>query len=144
MKLFFKIFILNILLSTKSFKFCNNCKYYKPWIEWPADKTMGKCTYFPIVYKESYNLISGELIESSSDYEFCNKARNYEKLCGNSGKHYTPNLSDDLQTSTKLVVGGVNAPSAAGGYKVEDPIGPLTRPKNNDSSLKNLKTICDL
>ena len=125
------LFILYTLLTVESLKFCANCKFYKPWIEWPADKTMGKCTYFPIVYKESYNIVSGELIEGASDYEFCGKARIYENLCGKSGKYYTPNSSGDRRSPTELSlrnVGGVNA----------------TRPKNNDSSTKNLKTVCDL
>lgn len=100
------LFLFFILLTAESFKFCNNCKFYRPWIEWPAEKTMGKCSYFPLEYKESYNLISGELIESASDYEFCYNARVFENLCGNSGKYYTQ--------------------------------------KNNDSTPKNLKTICDL
>lgn len=85
------IFLLFVtLLSTESYKFCSNCKFYRPLIEWPADKTMGKCSYFPKVYEESYNLISGELIEGSSDYEFCHKARNSAKLCGKSGKCFSP------------------------------------------------------
>ena len=78
------------LLTTESLQFCSNCKFYRRWIEWPAEKTMGKCTYFPIVYKESYNLISGELIESSSEYEWCSKARNDENFCGKAGKYYVP------------------------------------------------------
>jgi len=87
MNLFFLFFT---IVTTESLIFCSNCKFYRPWIEWPADKTMGKCIYFPIVYKESYNLISGELIEGSNDYEFCGKARIYENLCGKSGKCYVP------------------------------------------------------
>jgi len=86
------------LLPTESLKFCNNCKFYKPWIEWPAEKTMGKCTYFPIVYKESYNMISGELIEGSNDYEFCTTARNFENFCGKSGKYYSPKKNDTIFT----------------------------------------------
>jgi hypothetical protein len=102
----FILYILNALLTTQSLNFCKNCKFYRSRIEKTGEKTLGKCTYFQIVYKETYNLISGELIESSSDYEFCGKARLYENLCGASGKFYSS--------------------------------------KNNDSSSKNLKTICDL
>jgi len=100
------LFILYSLLTVESLKFCSNCKFYRPWIEWPADKTMGKCTYFPIVYKESYNLVSGELIESASDYEFCGKARIYENLCGKSGKYYTPNSSGDRRSLVPNIPSG--------------------------------------
>lgn len=101
MNAFFIFYILNTLLTTQSFKFCNYCKFYRPFIEWPAEKTMGKCSYFPLEYKESYNLVSGELIESASDYEFCYNARSFENLCGNSGKYYLPKNNDSAPNNLK-------------------------------------------
>ena len=86
MNVFFMFFTL--LFTANSLKFCKNCKFYKPWTEWTGQTNLGKCTYFPIVYKETYNLVSGELIESSNDYEWCGKARIFESLCGDSGKYY--------------------------------------------------------
>jgi hypothetical protein len=82
------------MLSAECYKFCTNCKYYRPSKEFPTDTTMGKCGYFPTVYNETYNVRTGELIASSSDYEWCRKARNWGGLCGTTGKYFTPKNMD--------------------------------------------------
>ena len=96
-------FLLLTLLSAESVKFCGQCKHYRPWIQRPADLTMGKCSYFPVVYNEKYNIISGELIKSSSDYEWSDKARIDENLCGKAGKCFVPK-NNETDASNSFVL----------------------------------------
>lgn len=76
-------------LSTPPLKKCINCKYYIPNKD-IDDVIFAKCLYNPIKLNKVFNLISGELIEDNSEYEYCTTARHYEYLCGIYGKNYRP------------------------------------------------------
>ena len=82
----FLILITNIKSSKPVIK-CSNCKYYLPN---KYDAIFSKCLYNPTKLEETYDLITGELIEDNSDYEYCTNARLYNYLCGESAKFYIP------------------------------------------------------
>jgi hypothetical protein len=90
MKFIFLILVTKTLsLQLHTQKNCINCKYYiqNQYID---DKIFGKCLYNPNKLHKIFNLITGELIEDNSDYEYCTTARQFNYLCGASGKNYRP------------------------------------------------------
>lgn len=89
------LFILLVLLtktvSIPTQKKCIDCKYYIQ-NQYVSDKIFGKCLYNPIKLNKIFDLITGELIADTSEYEYCTDARYFEYLCGASGKNYIPKL----------------------------------------------------
>jgi hypothetical protein len=71
----------------QTYKKCFHCKYYIP-NQHVNDVVFGKCLYNPVKLDKVYNLISGELIEDNSEYEYCTTARHYNYLCGPDAKNY--------------------------------------------------------
>lgn len=94
-------YLIFLILVTKSLsarmpiqqKKCTDCKYYLQ-NQYVNDKIFGKCLYNPTKLHKIFNLITGELIEDRSDYHYCNDARQFDYLCGTSGKNYRINKLD--------------------------------------------------
>jgi hypothetical protein len=86
MKYIFLFFLVTTAMSI-NIKKCINCKYFIQ-NKHVNDIIFGKCFYYPLKLDKVFNLISGELIEDNSDYEYCITARNYNNLCGPNGKNY--------------------------------------------------------
>jgi len=53
-----------------------------------SDTLFGQCLFNPTKLDKVFDLISGELLEDNSEYEYCITARQFEYLCGVSGKNY--------------------------------------------------------
>jgi hypothetical protein len=87
MKHIFLFLLLVIKSKSMNLKKCINCRYYIQ-NKYVTDISFGKCTYYPLKLDKVFDLISGKLIEDNSDYEYCITARNYNNLCGSSGKNY--------------------------------------------------------
>jgi len=68
--------------------FCINCKWYIPG-EFTSD--IKKIEYSKCRATEKYNLVSGE-----PSYMYCSVARESIAHCGQEGKLYEPNISDDV------------------------------------------------
>jgi len=80
-------FLLSLIKQCVSTKKCFNCKYYIQ-NKYVDDIIFGKCAYYQLKLDKVFDLVSGKLIEDNSDYEYCITARNYNNLCGSSGKNY--------------------------------------------------------
>ena len=70
------IFLLLITntISTPLQKKCITCKYFMQ-NKYVSDTIFGQCLFNPTKLDKVFDLISGELIEDNSEYEYCVKGR---------------------------------------------------------------------
>jgi len=100
MKYIFIFLILAKIYSKNIIKKCIDCKYYlqNKYID---DQIFGKCLFNPTKLDKVFDLISGELIEDNSEYAYCVTARQFEYLCGVSGKNYIlSDMKNKMQSNT--------------------------------------------
>jgi hypothetical protein len=85
------IFFVTILscysLKIDNSKFCVNCKYFQPHVDF---KTLGKCSKFlnPTPEFDDDYLVTGEIIDKPKVYTYASTARQFDFLCGIEGKLY--------------------------------------------------------
>ena len=99
--MYFLLFLsfLQLFESHKS-KFCVNCKYFMQ-NKYVSDTLFGQCLFNPTKLDKVFDLISGELIEDNSEYAYCVTARQFEYLCGVSGKNYIlSDMKNKMQSNT--------------------------------------------
>jgi hypothetical protein len=65
-------------------RFCVHCKHFIPNGVSPE---FGKCRAFPIRDTVDDYFVTGKSTVKE-EYRYCSTARNYENLCGNSGKRF--------------------------------------------------------
>jgi len=95
MKYIFIFLILTKIYSKNIIKKCIDCKYYLQ-NKYVDDQIFGKCLFNPTKLDKVYDLISGELLEDNSDYEYCITARQFKYLCGSSAKFFILKKINDL------------------------------------------------
>jgi hypothetical protein len=68
--------------------FCKDCKYFisSDTLFFPSSTEFGRCKLFPREPENDNYLVTGEKIESKTEYKYCSIIRNNNNLCGIEGK----------------------------------------------------------
>jgi len=94
-------YFLIFLYYTASPKFCLHCTHFIPD---ELGNHFGTCKFFPIQYKDSSFLVTGEKQEIK--YNYCSTARKFDHMCGDYAKHYFPKYRDVEPTENRDGGGG--------------------------------------
>jgi len=98
--MFIILFVSNLIVSSARFfsksriRHCNECRFFIESVDYkgsPDSGIYGKCSLFPKNHNNDDNihyLVTGQQKESENDFMYCSTIRNYDDMCGETGKMF--------------------------------------------------------